>query len=146
MDWLLLAQETPEEVDRVAVLLGMFATPAGRASLSAVIFAVGLYLLIPPRGRGFQFVLGAGLSATALLLFLLPTLFRLPTAPVFFLLEGLALLGGLGTVTSRSPVYSAIWFASALLAIGALLLIFLESCSPVYSTQYTYYPISGREG
>ena len=25
-------------------------------------------------------------------------------------------------------------------------IIFLESCSPVYSTQYTYYPISGREG
>jgi NADH-quinone oxidoreductase subunit J len=54
---------------------------------------------------------------------LVPSLGHLSPSFAFLLLEGLAVLGGLGTITARSPVYSAIWFASALLAIGAILLL-----------------------
>ena len=117
-----LAQEAVSE-EAASGWLSWAATPDGRIWLAAFLLVAGVFLLLPPRGRGRSFLLGAILTAVATGLFLIPTLANLPTAPAFFLLEGLAILGGLGTISSRNPVYSAIWFASALLAIGALLLM-----------------------
>ena len=129
MDWILLAQETvatdaaAEQGRWFESIYHEVMSPLGHILLCAIALAVGIYLLLPPRGRGKTFVVGVVITALAGGLFLLPTIMKLPVAPAFFLLEGLAVLGGLGTVTSRSPVYSAIWFASALLAIGAILLM-----------------------
>lgn len=127
MDWILLAQDTAvdagDEPSGLDALFESMMTPRGHFLLCAVLLIVGIFWLLPPRGRGKGFLVGAFLTAMSVLLILLPTLAKLPAAPAFFLLEGLAVLGGLGTVTSRSPVYSAIWFASALLAIGAILLM-----------------------
>lgn len=133
MDWILLAQDMAvaaegkqhggEQLAWLDAIEHALMTPAAHIVICAVLFAAGVYLLVPPRGRGKQFLCGGVLAALAVVLFLFPTLQHLPAAPAFLLLEGLAVLGGLGTITSRSPVYSAIWFASSLLAIGALLLM-----------------------
>lgn len=133
MDWILLAQDTAvaaegkqhggEQLAWLDAIEHALMTPAAHIVICAVLFAAGVYLLVPPRGRGKQFLCGGVLAGLAVVLFLFPTLQHLPAAPAFLLLEGLAVLGGLGTITSRSPVYSAIWFASSLLAIGALLLM-----------------------
>ena len=126
MDWILLAQDMTVEGEASSLLDSLrhsLMSPATHIIICATLLTIGIWLLLPPRGRGKQFVCGAILTALGVLLFLVPTLQHLPAAPVFLLLEGLAVLGGLGTITSRSPVYSAIWFASSLLAIGALLLL-----------------------
>ena len=126
MDWILLAQDTAVAGEASSLLDSLWnalMSPLTHIVICAVLLSMGIWLLLPPRGRGKQFVSGAVFAALGVLLFLLPTLQHLPAAPVFLLLEGLAVLGGLGTITSRSPVYSAIWFASSLLAIGALLLL-----------------------
>lgn len=127
MDWILLAQDTAvdasDQLNGVDAFVDSMMTPRGHFLLCSALLVIGIYWLLPPRGRGKGFLIGSFLTALSVLLFLLPTLMKLPSAPAFFLLEGLAILGGLGTVTSRSPVYSAIWFASSLLAIGAILLM-----------------------
>ena len=128
MDWILFAQDTAvadatEQLSAVDSLLRNAATPTGLCWIGCSLLAIATFLLVPPRGRGKNFIIGAVLALAGVVLLLTPSIGNLPTAPVFFLLEGLAVLGGLGTITSRSPVYSAIWFAQALLAIGAILLM-----------------------
>ena len=99
------------------------------AALVVVLGASGTYLILPHRhGRTRpQTAHGAGLAASglALLVFLslwsppgpfLPTLF-------FYLFGTTAIAGGFLTVTSRNPVYSALWFASVVLSTAGLFLL-----------------------
>ncbi len=99
------------------------------ATLVVVLGAVGTYLMLPHRhGRTRpRTAHGAGLVAAglALLVFLsfwsppgpfLPTLF-------FYVFGVTAIAGGFLTVTSRNPVYSALWFASVVLSTAGLFLL-----------------------
>ena len=108
----LLAQEEAVASGLFESLTAILTSPLGRTLVCVGLATVGILLLLPPLGRGKPFLVGAVLTALALVVTLWPSLAQLSPSFLFFLLEALAVLGGLGTVTSRSPIYSAIWFAS----------------------------------
>ncbi|MEX2026384.1 MAG: NADH-quinone oxidoreductase subunit J [Pirellulaceae bacterium] len=86
-----------------------------------VLTAVGLWLALPKRvayGKTLGGVLGIiGLALLASDWPLLPTL---TDQTVFWLLASITILAAAATITSYSPVYSAIWFALSLLGTGGL--------------------------
>jgi NADH-quinone oxidoreductase subunit J len=90
---------------------------------------VGMWLLLPHRHGGSRTTrvtsVGALLAGIALLLFLplltppgplLPTLF-------FYAFSLLSLIGAVLMITARDPVYSALWFATVVLASSGLFLL-----------------------
>jgi NADH-quinone oxidoreductase subunit J len=86
-----------------------------------VLASVALWLAIPKRlayGKSFGGVLGiVGLGLIASDWPLLP---ELTDQAVFWLLAGVTIIAAAATITSYSPVYSAIWFALSLLGAGGL--------------------------
>ena len=93
--------------------------------VAVVLLGVGLWLVLPrgsKRGRAF----GAVLTLAAL--GLLAARLRMPLAAgwsyqiVFWVLAAITVISGIGTISMRSPVYCALWFAMALLGTGALML------------------------
>ncbi|MGO8899079.1 MAG: NADH-quinone oxidoreductase subunit J, partial [Isosphaeraceae bacterium] len=89
----------------------------------------GSYLLLPHRHGATRsrtvHAAGAVLASLALLGFLT---FLSPPSPflagLFFYLFSIgAIVGGLLTVTSRNPIYSALWFASVVLSTAGLFLL-----------------------
>ena len=99
------------------------------ATLVILLGAGGSYLLLPhrhgtTRSRNVH-ACGAVLASLALLGFL--TFFSPPSpflAGLFFYLFSIgAIVGGLLTVTSRNPIYSALWFASVVLSTAGLFLL-----------------------
>jgi NADH-quinone oxidoreductase subunit J len=99
------------------------------ATIVVVLGAAGTYLLLPHQHGGARpsRVHGAGAIATSLgmLAFLL---FWSPpgaiVAAVFFYIFSLAAItSALLTVTSRNPVYSALWFASVVVSTSGLFLL-----------------------
>ncbi len=94
------------------------------AALVVMLGGAGTYLILPHRhGRtrprtahGFGLV-SAGLALLVFLTFWSPPGPFLPT--LFFYVFGVtAIAGGFLTVTSRNPIYSALWFASVVLVDG----------------------------
>src|SRR5262245_5362367 len=85
--------------------------------------AIGIWLLLPARLR-YGRLLGSLLVAAAGVLFAidLPLLGNWTDQGVFWLLSSITLGGALATIVSRSPVYSAIWFALSLLGTAGLFL------------------------
>lgn len=94
---------------------------ACRTFWGLVLAAVGLWLALPKRvayGKTIGGVLGIiGLALLASDWPLLPTL---TDQTVFWLLASITILAAVATITSYSPVYSAIWFALSLLGTGGL--------------------------
>jgi NADH-quinone oxidoreductase subunit J len=99
------------------------------ASLVVVLGAVGTYLILPHRHVWTMprraHLIGAGLVALSILLL---ALFWTPPGPfltsLFFYGFGLASVAcGVLMVTSRNPVYSALWFAGVVLATSGLFLL-----------------------
>jgi NADH-quinone oxidoreductase subunit J len=99
------------------------------ATLVILLGAGGSYLLLPHRHGATRSLnvhaAGAVLASLALLGFL--TFFSSPSpflAGLFFYLFSIgAIVGGLLTVTSRNPIYSALWFASVVLSTAGLFLL-----------------------
>jgi NADH-quinone oxidoreductase subunit J len=100
------------------------------ATLVILLGAGGSYLLLPHRHGATRsrnvHACGAVLASLALLGFL--TTFFSPSSPflagLFFYLFSIgAIVGGLLTVTSRNPIYSALWFASVVLSTAGLFLL-----------------------
>jgi NADH-quinone oxidoreductase subunit J len=97
--------------------------------LTIISGAAGTYLLLPHHLRSApsrrQHIFGASLAALALLAILtnlsppgpfLPTIF-------FYIFAASSLIGAVLTVTSRNPIYSALWFASVVLSTTGLFLL-----------------------
>ena len=80
---------------------------------------------MPGSNRKAPKIIGAFLAAAgAILMFsLLPVLGLEFESVMFWLLTAVTLSAGVGTVTSRSPIYCAIWFALVLLGVGGLFLV-----------------------
>ena len=98
-------------------------------SLPVVFGALGTYWLLPHRHGGAhprrQYTFGAIIAAVALLsilMFMSPPGPFLPTM-FFYIFSAAALSGALLTVTSRNPIYSALWFASVVLSTSGLFLL-----------------------
>lgn len=100
-----------------------------RALAIIVLGASGTYLLLPHatgtlRPRQVH-LLGAGLVGGAILL--LATFWSPPgallNAAFFYAFALAAVTGGILTITSRNPVYSALWFASVVLSTSGLFLL-----------------------
>jgi NADH-quinone oxidoreductase subunit J len=91
--------------------------------------ACGTYLLLPHKHGAVRPRLAHGAGAVAAALSLLGYLtYWSPPGPflatVFLYIFGImAIAGGLLTVTSRNPVYSALWFASVVLSTAGLFLL-----------------------
>ena len=87
------------------------------------LLALGLWLLLPGKGPRLRAV-GAMFALVSLGLFAsrLTPLGHWVGDCTFYVLASVALIACVGTVSMRSPVYCAIWFALALLAIGGLIL------------------------
>lgn len=92
--------------------------------IAAALLALGVWLMLP-RGRAPGFSIGLILCVISggLLAAMVPAISGWVTRSVFSILTGVTLLAALLTVTSRNPVYCAIWFALSLLAAGGMLLI-----------------------
>jgi NADH-quinone oxidoreductase subunit J len=99
------------------------------ATLVVVLGAGGTFFLLPHRHGTARprREYGAGAIAASLGLFLF-VMFWTPPGPFlatlfFYVFAAAALIGGLLTITSRNPVYSALWFASVVLATAGLFLL-----------------------
>jgi len=99
------------------------------AVLVVVLGAAGTFFMLPHRHGTArprrEYGAGAVAASLGLLVFLsfwsppgpfLPTVF-------FYVFSVAALIGGLLTITSRNPIYSALWFASVVLATAGLFLL-----------------------
>lgn len=93
---------------------------------SVAALAGALWLLLPKSSdtvgsRRIGFLLGAvalvGFAATG------RTLGCVGEDAVFLTVAGIAVVSGLATIVTRSPVYSAIWFAMALAGVSGVLLV-----------------------
>jgi NADH-quinone oxidoreductase subunit J len=98
--------------------------------MMVVIFgAIGTYLLLPHRhgSAKSRSVHIAGGALTLLAVLLLATFWREPgpflTGLFFYTFSFTAIGGGILMVTSRNPVYSALWFAAVVLATSGLFLL-----------------------
>jgi NADH-quinone oxidoreductase subunit J len=99
------------------------------ATLVVVLGGVGTFLVLPHRHERLRLRLAHGAGAVsasvALLLFIA---FWTPPGPVlgtlfFYVFSLAAIVGGVLTITSRSPIYSALWFASVVLSTAGLFLL-----------------------
>jgi NADH-quinone oxidoreductase subunit J len=95
-----------------------------------ILGAVGTYLLLPHRHGSAKPVrvhaVGGGLVGLSIALFAL--FWRAPAGPslsslFFYLFSFAAVAGAVLTITSRNPVYSALWFASVVLSTSGLFLL-----------------------
>ena len=93
---------------------------------SVAALAASLWLLLPKtsdtaNSRRLGFLLGAaaliGFAATG------RSLGGIGEDAVFLTVAGIAVISGLATIVTRSPVYSAIWFAMALAGVSGVLLV-----------------------
>jgi len=92
--------------------------------LAALASTLGVWLLLP-RGNGAGRSAGAVLTAAALGLWASQwlDLGHWGTDALFFIMAAMTVLGALGTVTMRKPVYAAIWFGVSLLGTAGLFLL-----------------------
>ncbi len=85
--------------------------------------AAGLALRLAPQAAWQKFGIIAGLIGIALIGVALPPLGDALDQVLFWLMAALAIIASGAAVTSRSPVYAAIWFAVSLLGVAGLFLL-----------------------
>ncbi len=102
-----------------------FATTDVRLITACICLTIGLFILMPGARRHAWRVPGAivGGVGVALLLLLVPGSYLSVTAVSFALIASMTIVSAVGTVSSKSPIYCAIWFALTLFGVGSLLLI-----------------------
>jgi NADH-quinone oxidoreductase subunit J len=99
------------------------------AALAVVPGAVGTYLILPhahatarPRQAHAAGAIAASLGLLVFIFFWNPPGPFLPAA-FFYIFSVAAIVGAVLTVTSRNPIYSALWFASVVLSTSGLFLL-----------------------
>jgi len=98
--------------------------PHGWYTVAAILGAAGLWMLLPP-GHGRRRWLGALPLAAAggLILGQSPWLQSWATELIYGSMAAAALIGAVGTITSRQPIYSAAWFALSVAGTAGLMLV-----------------------
>ena len=117
---LLLATSTADST----LLTQFFESPACRVSLSIAFTAFGLWWLLPGPKRRNRIV-GTVLSVLGIagLWTTVPLIATISIQSAFWLMAAVAIGASLATITSRKPIYSAIWFAVSLLGVAGLFLL-----------------------
>lgn len=99
-------------------------SPVVRLIFAVAFLVIGLWWLLPgpqhrSRGGGIVFsFLGIGSIWT-----LVPLIKTASIQWAFWISAGIAIAASLATITSRKPIYSAIWFAVSLLGVAGLFLL-----------------------
>ena len=95
----------------------------GRAIIGWALAVLALWL-IGPNSSLSRKIAGAIFGVLGLGVFwsFVPAMSFLPAESVFLLLAGLTIFSAVATISARSPVYSAIWFACSLLGTAGLFL------------------------
>ena len=107
-----------------ATLLPAITHLEGRLVIATLLAGVGLWLMLPGNGRRMKVIgallalLGAGAAVSVL-----PVIGWQFESVVFWMLAGVTVSSAVATITSRSPVYCAVWFAVVLLGTGGLFMI-----------------------
>lgn len=98
--------------------------PHGWYTVAAILGAVGLWMLLPP-GHGRRRWLGALplVAAGGLILGQSPWLQSWAAELIYGSMAATALVGAVGTITSRQPIYSAAWFALSVAGTAGLVLL-----------------------
>jgi len=103
--------------------------PAVILLVASLLGAAAIAMLLPGRrgaaARRRRIALGAvpGISGLGLLVSQLPGVGDWSTGLAFYLLSGVTLVAAVATISSRKPVYSAIWFGLVLLGTSGLFLV-----------------------
>ena len=119
--FLLAATETISLVGRT---MNLFASTTTRIMLAAAIIGTALFLLLPGRLRHRRFFGGSlGIVGIGMIWSLVPQADSMSFQTAFWLMASIAVVASTATITSRSPVYSAIWFAVSLVGIAGLFLL-----------------------
>lgn len=96
-------------------------------AIAVTSLAAGLWLLLPSAGRDGRWPrwVGTALGLLALGLFVITgqRLGSLGEEAVFLIVSLVAVLSAAATITCRSPVYAAIWFALCLAGVSGVLLV-----------------------
>lgn len=90
---------------------------------AALLIAVGLFLMFQYERKRWWVGIALGLSGLLVLVSRIETLSGIGQSTVFWSLAALTVGSAVATITSRNPVYCAIWFAVSLLGTGALFLL-----------------------
>jgi NADH-quinone oxidoreductase subunit J len=95
--------------------------------VAASLGGVGVYMLMPrgvakPRRPGIALALAA-LGVLWVIWLLSASAVSIPAALAFYLLASLTVIGGVMTVTQRSPISCAVWFASVVVGTAGLFLL-----------------------
>ena len=91
--------------------------------VATLLSAGGIYLMLP-RGTLLGRMVGAAFAAAGLVLIALelPRFGDPASESVFFVLAAVTVMSAVATISSRSPVYAAIWFGLSLLGTAGLML------------------------
>ena len=121
----LLAQETDTATpNTLSSVLGWIVSIESRLILATLLGGFGLWWMMPGSARRLK-TLGIvlAIAAGALFFSVLPISGIQFEAALFCIFAAITLAAGAATITSRSPVYCAIWFALTLLGVGGLFLL-----------------------
>jgi NADH-quinone oxidoreductase subunit J len=104
--------------------VGIIASREGRAAIAALCCCASLWCLLSGAKR-FQQLAGSilGLIGLVLLWSLVAQINHVTQSAAFYAMSGLAIGSAIATISARSPVYSAIWFAASLVGTGGLFLL-----------------------
>ncbi|MCA9186937.1 MAG: NADH-quinone oxidoreductase subunit J [Pirellulaceae bacterium] len=99
--------------------------PLNRVRLGCLLSAVGIWLMLPQWRSAVVQRMGvpAAFAGIAMLMSLLPSMGDVGVTVLWWVLASLTIVSAVATVTSRSPVYCAIWFAVTLLGTGGLFMV-----------------------
>ncbi len=102
-----------------------FAAPDARLVAATVMLTIGLYAFMSGARRGAIRILSAvvGGLGVATLLSLVPASTMSVDTISFAMIASLTIVAAVGTVSSKSPIYCAIWFAVTLFGVGSLFLV-----------------------
>jgi NADH-quinone oxidoreductase subunit J len=91
--------------------------------LATLLGAAAMWLMLPRGGaRGRRLGAALGVCSLVLMAYEMPPLGDWGSEAVFYLLAAITVISSAATVTFRSPVYCAIWFALSLLGTAGLFL------------------------
>lgn len=121
---LFATEPSAPEDNNAGWFLELLSAPAGLVVCAILLGTIGLWLLLRYRDLSCRWIgsLSVVLGLFSLVCVVGPWLGDWFETVGFWTIAGVAMFAAVATISSRNPVYSAIWFAGSLLATGGLFL------------------------